>query len=402
MIAVLKKREIKFALIAITFLPPMFQTIFNFSSMAFGLLLASSFVGFSSFILWGFRANTNLSKPTLNLILLIFFLIITHFLISGVFVHADQAIIRFLIGSAGFIFFISAASLLSYSLLNLKQEALQKIIIPIVLILSVNVIFSIFRIDFFETGLIKPTFLFTEPSLLAITSSPFLIFYFKRGLPAWRLVAFLFFIWALLIQNTTMMVVFILASLILFRIGKFLTLLLLMLGCIYFFSDFEYYLSRIIFSTDNINLSSLVFIDGWERAILNLRETNGWGVGFNQFGIAASSGEVRKELIELGFANLNLLDGGSLAAKLVGEFGFFGLFILLFCVLRATRSFFRLKSRIVMPDLITFALCVDVAFLVELFIRGVGYFTPGVFIYIMMVFYRWQMQLSKNYKYYPI
>lgn len=49
--------------------------------------------------------------------------------------------------------------------------------------------------------------------------------------------------------------------------------------------NLDYYTSRVNVSSDNQNLSTLVYFSGWERAYLNVKETFGLGVGFQQFGV---------------------------------------------------------------------------------------------------------------------
>lgn len=151
--------------------------------------------------------------------------------------------------------------------------------------------------------------------------------------------------------------------------------------------DLTYYISRLTFSSDSENLSTLVFLQGWDNAQINFRETNGFGVGFQQFGIAGSTGEIAERISELIGDSISLRDGGSTATKLVGEFGALGLVLILALVMKmaAAALYIRRVQRTPAATRDTTTLLfasVIVSYLVELFMRGTGYFSPGGFLLV--------------------
>jgi hypothetical protein len=186
---------------------------------------------------------------------------------------------------------------------------------------------------------------------------------------------------AVLMTNLTMLAaILIVSALFLRRAPLVLMTLAVALGA--FTLDITYYSDRLNFSADSSNLSTLAFMQGWQNAYLNFRETNGLGVGFQQFGIAGSIGDFSEKIASLMGNYMNLLDGGTTGSKLVGEFGVMGLLILIAyvtVVVRAVRFIRRSQFQALAdrdPRRIFFSALV-VTYSFELFIRGIGYFSPG-------------------------
>ena len=44
------------------------------------------------------------------------------------------------------------------------------------------------------------------------------------------------------------------------------------------------------------------------------------------------------------------------------------------------------KKKTVFTDLFLFTKCIEIAIVIELFVRGVGYFSPGIFLYLTLFF----------------
>ena len=79
-----------------------------------------------------------------------------------------------------------------------------------------------------------------------------------------------------------------------------------------------------------VNMSSLVWLNGWSQAFQSLTGTNGFGLGFNQMGCGMySEVGIYTPLIQEAWSGdmLNSEDGSLLAAKLIAEFGFLGIVI---------------------------------------------------------------------------
>ena len=159
--------------------------------------------------------------------------------------------------------------------------------------------------------------------------------------------------------------------------------------------DFFYFTDRLNFN-ETQNISSLVYLQGWNRALLSLQQTTGFGVGFQNLE-NLSIGMYGYDLIEILGVNKNLRDGGFIAAKLVGEFGLLGVGFIILYVLVFLKTIFEVidyaaklpkltlaktptreeqieYQRFIANILITF-------FIVELLIRGTSYFSLGVFLF---------------------
>jgi len=151
--------------------------------------------------------------------------------------------------------------------------------------------------------------------------------------------------------------------------------------------NLEYFYSRLIF-TDTENLSVLVFLSGWERALLNIYNTYGLGVGFNQLGYIGSLGHSNEIMTKLGMSNLNLYDGGTTASKIISELGIFGLSLVIIYIFFLLKFYFIVKQNLSHLDIkdIYFFSCY-MMFTIELFIRGVGLFSPTIFLFVVSIVY---------------
>lgn len=379
-------------LIAIIFIPSLFMMLFDASSMTMGLLLVLS----PAFIIYLISAfATNFKIKTCNkevfLYILFYFIFPLHFA-AVIFLFENPAIDHqrffFSILAAGI--FIIAAKYISTILFKLNNREFHKLIQLICLLFIINAIVSLTGYNFFGYERAKPTFLFSEPSHFALAVAPFFIYCLKLRVKYWKQGLLFFILWALYIQNFTMIVVLTLAILCAFSsiIYAVIFFVLAFLSIYLFSLDISYFTERINFSTETDNLSALVFIQGWENAILTLGETSFLGCGFQQFGITSSAGEATDKIgyIYEGGA-LNIFDGGTSASKLIGELGLFGVALLGIILIKAYKSFFWLKktNAFSVSKIAVFKNCVAISILVEFFFRGVGYFSVGIFIYIVTI-----------------
>jgi hypothetical protein len=238
---------------------------------------------------------------------------------------------------------------------------------------SVNTMFS------------KGVIVFSEPSHFSFVYLPVLIFVTAtttRSRQLWYLGSGLVLTGAL--ENLTMLVGIAGASCLILRRTQLVVVMLLFVAALAFLAlDLSYYTDRLLLSADSDNLSTLVYLQGWQRAALNLSETHGLGVGFQQFGVVGSLGSVLEKIIWMnGGGALNLYDGGSTGSKLIGELGAVGIVLILMylrLVVRGVRLI-RLSQRIPvgMRDVRRlFFYSFIVAYASELFIRGNGYMSPS-------------------------
>ena len=156
----------------------------------------------------------------------------------------------------------------------------------------------------------------------------------------------------------------------------------------------KYFVDRLPISRmPSSNLSLNVYMSGWSRALLNVINTYGFGIGFQQLGYV---GAIDKYLnfISLNNSPFGFNDGGCVAAKLISEFGIFGLIaiavylIYLFKSLKKIRLTVNGNNKIFLINLDFLYDIFYISFLIPLFFRSFGYFTPLFFILCMSIFYK--------------
>jgi hypothetical protein len=138
------------------------------------------------------------------------------------------------------------------------------------------------------------------------------------------------------------------------------------------------------------NLSVLVYIQGWELVLDSAHRTGGWGLGFQQLGLSHVSSAAADQIYRLSGLELNLQDGGFNAAKVLGEFGIFGLVMILAFLGFAVRCGLRLRQiargkRAVSAGYVL-ALSIICSYLVDMFVRGLAYFSATTFLFAAACF----------------
>lgn len=156
----------------------------------------------------------------------------------------------------------------------------------------------------------------------------------------------------------------------------------------------EYFSSRLEFSGNN--LTTLVFLQGVELACNSLLLDFGMGLGFQMLGGGGTPVlDVSEKIYLIAGRYMNLDDGGFLAAKFVAEFGVLGVVVCVaysIFVFRAICFLFMLRRggalREEQSDLVIkvqMASGVVIAFFVEFFLRGYGYFSPTMFFSLLFL-----------------
>lgn len=385
---VLGKREVGLALVSVVFAPSLVMMFGHASSLASGMIIAALMIVFMSSLIVYFRPTLAFFSWSASLqIFVVIFVVLFHYLLSGFFVSLGRDSPRLLGSVAALILFLPSAYIVATSLINLQDSALRRILGFIFFILLLNAIISLTRVDYFSLGTTKPAFLFAEPSHFALIAAPFIIYYMKSRLAGWKFGLLVFLSYAIYIENLTMLVVVLVALIVSFKLKRFLLLLPFLLVIFISFANVDYFIQRLVLSVDGINnISLIVVLQGWQNALLTFLNTSGFGAGFQQLGIATPTGELTEMLIELSGSHLNSFDGGSTAAKLFGEFGLFGVALILFLIVRAAKAYSALNRVRDMSDLFIFSRCVEIAILIELFVRGIGYFSPGIFLYLVVIY----------------
>jgi hypothetical protein len=225
----------------------------------------------------------------------------------------------------------------------------------------------------------KPVFPFTEPSYFALAFTPLLMYcsLTATGARGRILILLTGVCAALLLQNLTLLLGCLLITYISFRRS---VVVILLIGAALVASqlDLSYYIERLDLSGETQNLSSLVYLQGWQLVAESLTRSNGWGLGFQQLGVYGTDAPIANLIYDLTSGYSNLLDGGFTFAKLLSEFGTLGLLLTLLYLLLAWRAVRALRQTARAPRragaALTLSRCVIVSYLLELFVRGSGYF----------------------------
>lgn len=240
----------------------------------------------------------------------------------------------------------------------------------------------------------KPIFPYPEPSHLALFFGPiigYLILSAKKSTKRFQLILIGIVI-SLLIKNMTLLVTMIILSVFVYNIYVVPILIIGGLG-MYFFSDLEYFLERLDFNNmeQTNNLSTLVYVKGFQLMEESLKLTNGLGIGFQQLGYVPIRTEIGDYLkLAMGGVELNSQDGGFTAAKLISEFGIVGIILISFYIVYLVKQWKRFRklsfSEISSNEALFFASLITI--FSEFFFRGLGYFSASMFLFFTVLFLR--------------
>ncbi len=371
--------------------PPALAMLFPENSKTIGVALVSCFWLFAAMI--GGGQSYSLRRSDAHIIALGLVIIV---LLS---VHAF--ISNSLTGEIDFNRFFGSAAILLLLLANAQFAALKLMRVPpgnlvtaashiMLLLVMIGLAGALNAPSLGPGDNAKPVVIFSEPSHFGLALLPLLLF---RCAVAGRLVQILWITVALgvaaSLQSLTMVAGICALSATLLPKRVLIPMAVPVIVVALTAIDLTYYASRLDLSADSDNLSTLVFLQGWENALLNFQETHGVGVGFQQFGIAGSLGQIAKKIAELQSGQaLGLLDGGTTASKLIGEFGISGILIILVFVFFALRSVLYIRRAQQLPSRLRdkrrlFFCSLITTYTFELFIRGVGYFSTGGFLAVM-------------------
>jgi hypothetical protein len=231
----------------------------------------------------------------------------------------------------------------------------------------------------------KSTFPFTETSHFALAFGPIFLYFCASARPTRRTAWVLFGIaFAVLLKSGTLLA-FALGSAI---INRRIALSGFLIACVFAIglaSQLKYFTSRAEISAHSKNATALVYLQGWELLAHALEETHGLGIGFQQMGLRATNVPAAAAIRTINNGkNLNLKDGGFLMAKFGSEFGAFGLLIVIAYCLKAFQCLQLLRKKRSPPN-VMLAASIIFSFGVYIFIRGGGYFTQFVLIFIAAI-----------------
>jgi hypothetical protein len=137
--------------------------------------------------------------------------------------------------------------------------------------------------------------------------------------------------------------------------------------------------------SETVNLSSLVYVQGWQDAWFNLQRTHGLGLGINMMGCGALPDVSARSAIALTGLELNSFDGSFLFAKVVSETGVAGIAFYVAVIWWWVRL--EKKLRHLRPDTARFAAATQAAlifcFVASSFIRSGIYFDSSLLLWVV-------------------
>jgi hypothetical protein len=363
------------------FIPSLFMVILSFSSLAMGMVALA---------LVGILLNLVFGKPLKITKLYIYLIVISAISILSSFLLFDQNLnFKHLSLAALFVVGVGAPFFLRvFTEPFLSKENSYRIIFLYLILLLIGILGSIIPLRIGNYALAShPVFPFSEPSHFALIYGPISCMALAVSGPKMRaLICLMTFGLSLSLPNTTLLLFALLISLINFSLLVVLFILVILVFMLFVFvsSDLLLYFTGRLTGENAENLSRLVYIQGWENMFSALSSTFGIGIGFQNFG-NEPSGDASFALSLLTESGLNRSDGGFLLAKLGGEFGLIGVFAVFFLSITSISAGYILRKKILSDsfnrDLSNpLPLCVVYTMLIELFIRGVGYFSPTLFL----------------------
>ncbi|MDA8429809.1 MAG: hypothetical protein M0T70_11190 [Geobacteraceae bacterium] len=139
-----------------------------------------------------------------------------------------------------------------------------------------------------------------------------------------------------------------------------------------------------ITKSSNQNLSSLIYIKGWQDAWANINRTNGLGLGFNMMGCTPLPAVPVRNILKLDTMALNDDDGSFLFSKIVSETGLIGVCFFIWIVWswiayeRKTRKLEGTVAFEIASVHTTFMFC----FVFSSLVRTAGYFQGGGLLWV--------------------
>lgn len=221
----------------------------------------------------------------------------------------------------------------------------------------------------------KAFFPFPEPSHFALAFGPIYL-YRSIAAPRNRQLAWIAFgvVTAVLVRDATLLA-FAFGAAMLCRRLLILTSVAAVAILTTAATHLSYFTSRADISSHSRNLSVLVYLQGWELLWRSLRMSHGWGLGFQQLGTFPFHLTITRMIrVYTDGYTLNTMNGSFVFSKLGSEFGVFGVVLTIAFGILCAKSIIKLRAATTAVSRGMFARCIIVAFGVDMFIRGPGYF----------------------------
>jgi hypothetical protein len=380
-------------LLIVQLLPPLPLYLGVATSMTLGATMAAGFViivcllngVLSKQYLQSRIWNVSVSKPLLMLMLAA--LVFLHAVVASLMQSIDLK--KCVESLVPLLFVVGGAILLGAELRRSPDRAVDSTVGISFCVLCVVILMQLIGMQPRPAAFPKSMFPFTETSHFALAFLPVLLYLSVRAPERrklwWMLGAFAA---ALVLQSMSLLVGAILVAIACRRL-RFLIAPILAIVLIGVPLDLSYYSNRLDFSASVLNLSTLVYLQGWQFVHESLGRTVGWGIGFQQLGFHETETAATDLIHQItNGVDANTTDGAFVFAKIASEFGAFGIvaaIIFLFAFVRCLRTLRRNSQ----GAAATFARCIIVAYFVDMFVRGTGYFTQSTLLFIAAMAALW-------------
>lgn len=370
--------------VSLIFLVPLPQYWFGATSFMSGTLIFLIFFFISYFLFFDFKVNV----IHYYYIISFFLILIIHFFLTQLFLGENEDFFRGLGSIFILLFLVFCSYFFAILILSVKKISLNRII-NIVLILFLLSFIGRYIPSIQNFNNVKPILPYNEPSHYTLFIIPFAYYkvFISSKIKTKIIYLIIFAVLGLLLVNLTMIVAVLLCAGITFFKNKILYVFIIIpiiFPLILNNVGSSYYTERLTFSSENTNLSTLVFIQGWQLAYESLKQTYGMGIGFQQLGyfpLDVEAGYIIKLIIG---KEVNVSDAGLTAPKIISELGILGILIVILYLKYFIVILKKLKSEINFKMI--FAYSIFLSFSIDLFIRGIGYFNPPFFLFIVSLF----------------
>lgn len=378
------------AIMAVFIFMPSVGKVFGASSMAAGTLFSAVFATVVSLVVGVQAKNFHIIRfSIISAIISSSFIYLG--LLFSVLTNLNVDVTRSYSSLFVFVFFMISAGVVLGQLRRIESRIFSSSLRNI---FYLSIFFGIIGVlgfsPFYEKS--KSVFIFSEPSHYGLMIFPFFLYscIVSSNLYKFIYIAIILSL-SLIFQNLTMVIVCSFTIFIIFKIRLFLTWTIFMILGGMAVIDLQYYISRLNFGDNIDNISSIVYASALERAYLSVIHNFPLGVGFQQMGIVGPAGTYMDMLDDLNLSNLNSLDGSLTGAKIITEFGIFGILIIFLYLYKLVHEIhalrmFSCKSILPADSFNLFCSCCYVSYSIELFVRGTGYLAMSTFLLIISLF----------------
>jgi hypothetical protein len=290
---------------------------------------------------------------------------------------------------------VALAALCLLALAGRSRPSQRSMAWLVALLVAAVVVEKIYLVATGAKETIRPSGFFSEPSHFALAIAPLLIHLILDENPRWRragIVGAVLSLW--LAASATLFLLLAVGlgvmwlalhgrRLRFWKAAQVVVMSVVFAGVAYvspFWSDFMDRITSLGNQSTEANVSSVVYVMGWELAIENLSNSRGLGLGFNRMGCEPRPSTEGVEVLDLlGLDDGNYNDGSFLASKALSEMGYFAAVLWLWLAWRAWR-FRHLLHELPGPEAEQARLMMSLLLcgLVGLLLRGTGYFTGPV------------------------